>query len=64
MRLASGNILSFKKDLPILGFQQTGDEIEECCLPGAVRTDDCHNLAFLNVKVGPLNRLEFAERFG
>src|SRR6266566_3501114 len=40
VRLEAGNVPAAKEHTPLIRRQQPGDEIEQCCLAGAVRPDD------------------------
>jgi hypothetical protein len=53
MGLSTGDLLTPKQDFAAAGFETTADQIEHCCLTGAIWTYQSDYLPFIDCKVNP-----------
>lgn len=53
MGLAAGDLLTLKQYFTAAGFETTADQVEHCCLTGAVWTYQSDYLPFIDYEVNP-----------
>src|SRR5439155_2054701 len=63
-RREAGDDASVEDDLPRVGTEDSGDEVEDGGLAGAVRSDHADDLAFADLEVEAVHHVETAEGLG